>query len=84
MWLTVYENPPKQGQATDRFSGPALTPHGIYVREKAIRTLFDGLATRNHRVASFETALGAAQAGDSGVVNRIRKPPKIGKSRLSL
>ena len=84
MWLTVYENPPKQGQATDRFSGPELVPHGIYVREKAIRTLFDGLATRNHRLGSFETSPGASQAGDSGVVNRIRTPPKTGTSHRSL
>ena len=63
VWLTVYDPPPKQGQAANRFSGPALAPHGIYARGKAIRALFDGLATRNHRVGSFETALGAAQAG---------------------
>ena len=61
MWLIVYDPPPKQGQATDRFSGPELVPHGIYAREKALRALFDGLATRNHRVGSFETALGASQ-----------------------
>ena len=71
MWLTVYEPPPKQGQAADRFSGPALAPHEIYVRGKAIRTLFDGLATRNYRVGLFETALGASQEGDSCVVNCI-------------
>ena len=75
--LTVYENPPKQGQAADRFSGPALVPHGIYVREKAIRTLFDGLATRNHRVGSFETALGAAQAGGRFWCGKLyTKPPQ--------
>ena len=50
-------------------------PHGIYVRGKAIRTLFVGLATRNYRVGSFETVLGASQEGDSGVVNCIRTPP---------
>ena len=35
-------------------------------------------------VSSFETALGAAQAGDSGVVNCIRTPPKTGTSHRSL
>ena len=80
VWLTVYENPPKQGQATDRFSGPALAPHGIYVRGKAIRTLYNGLAKRNYRVGSFETALGASQQeGDSGVVNCMN-PPQTGTS----
>ena len=33
--------PLKTGRSTDRFSGPALEPHGNYSRAKAIRTLFD-------------------------------------------
>ena len=78
--VNCMRTPPKQGQATDRFSGPALEPHGIYARGKAIRTLFDGLATRKCRVGSFETALGASQEGDSGVVNCMRTPPKQGQA----
>ena len=84
MWLTVYDPPPKQGQAANRFSGPALAPHGIYARGKAIRALFDGLATRNHRVGSFETALGASQEDDSGVVNCMRTPPNRDKPPIAL
>ena len=54
--------PPKTGTSADRFfGGPALVLHGIYIRGKATGALFDGLATRNRRVGSFETALGAAQ-----------------------
>ena len=84
VWLTVYDPPPKQGQAANRFSGPALAPHGIYARGKAIRALFDGLATRNHRVGSFETALGASQEDDSGVVNCMRPPPNRDKPPIAL
>ena len=53
-------NPPKTGTSADRFGGPALVLHGIYIRGKATGAIFDGLATRNHKVGSFETALGAA------------------------
>jgi len=48
----------------------------LYVRGKAIRTPFNGLATRNYRVGSFETALGASQAGDSGVSQFLRYDKK--------
>ena len=82
--VNCMRTPPKQGQATDRFSGPALAPHGIYVRGKAVRTLFDGFATRNYRVGSFETALGASQEGDSGVVNCMRTPQNRDKPPIAL
>ena len=52
----------------DHSCDPALAPHGIYVRGKAIWALPNGLVTRNHRVGSFEPICGAAQAGDSAVV----------------
>ena len=74
LWLTVLK-PLKTVRSAGHSADSILAPHGAYVRGKAIRTLFDGLATRNCRVGSFETALGAAQAGDSGVVTTNRSEP---------
>ena len=70
LWFLVLP-PPETGTSAGRFGGPALALHGTYIRGKAIGALFDGLATRNHRVGSFETALGAAQVGNSVVINGI-------------
>ena len=71
--LLLLLTPPQTGTSADRFGGPALVFHGIYIRGKAPGAIFDGLATRNHEVGSFETALGAAQEeGNSVVVNCIK------------
>ena len=58
------------------FYEPALAPHGIYLRGKAIWTLSFGLVTRNHRAGSFETVRGAALEGGSVVINCIKKMQK--------
>ena len=59
LWLTALK-PPKIDTSADRFYDPALATHGIYFRGKAIRTLSNGLVTRNHWAGSVETILGAA------------------------
>ena len=69
--------PPKTETDADRFSGPALASHGIYIRGKVIWALFDDLATRIYMVSSFETALGAAQEGGSVVINYINPIPNM-------
>ena len=61
--------PLKTGRSADRISGPALEPHGIYFRGKAIRTPHDGLVTRNHKAGSFTTICRAAREGTSVVVD---------------
>ena len=53
--------PPKTGTSADSFGGPALVLHGIYIRGKATGAIFDGLATRNRKVGSFETAPGGGK-----------------------
>ena len=73
LWFLVLK-PPKTGTSADRFGGPALVLHGIYIRGKATGAIFDGLATRNHKVGSFETALGAAQEEGNSVVVNCTKP----------
>ena len=61
----------KTDTSDDRFYEPALAPHGIYLRGKAIWALSNGLVTRNHRAGSFETVRGAALEGGSVVINCI-------------
>ena len=81
MWLIVLKSL-KAKRGADRFSGLAIAPHGIYFRGKAIRTLFDGLVTRNYQVGSFETICCAAQEGGSAVAGSfiVLKPLKTGRS----
>ena len=56
LWLIVLKLL-KAGRSTDRFGGPALAPHGTHFRGNAIRTLFNDLVTRNHKLGSFKNDL---------------------------
>ena len=73
--------PLKTGRSTDRFGGPALALHGTYFRGNAIRTLFDHLVTRNHKLGSFKTTYRAAQVGDWVVVNGTKALKNKAKHR---
>ena len=83
LWFIVLK-PLKTRRGTDRFSGPELAPPGIYFRGNAIRTLFDGLVTRNHEVGSFETICGAVQEGNSAVVHCTKTLQKLGEAPIAL
>ena len=68
LWLIVLKLL-KARRGTNRSRCLAIAPDGIYFRGKAIRTLFDGLVTRNHQVGSFKTICCAAQEGGSAMVH---------------
>ena len=81
LWLTVLK-PLKTVTSADRPQDSILAPHGAYVRGKAIRSLLNGHATRNHRAGPFfSRAAGASREGGSAVVNCAKTTKNGGECR---